>query len=64
MKQIHEFSIESIIYENSVKYISEENAVRIKNESSDTFIAEINGEKNKSDEDWVYTVAEAFHYPV
>ncbi|WP_303805018.1 Imm42 family immunity protein [Ruminococcus flavefaciens] len=64
LKQIHEFPSKSIIYENSVKYISEENAVRIKNESSDTFIAEINGEKIKSDEDWIYTVAEAFHYPV
>ena len=64
MEQIHKLPSESIIYNNTVKHISEENAKLIIRESSDTFIAEINGEEINSDVDWLYTVAEVLHYPV
>ena len=64
MKQIHELQSEPVIYNNAVKFISEEEAIQVKSESSDTFIAEINGEEIKSEEDWIYNIAEVLHYPV
>ncbi len=64
IKQIHESPSEHIIYTNAVKHISEEESALIKSGLSDTFIAEINGEEIKSDEDWIYAVAEALHFPV
>lgn len=47
---------------NQIKYISFSEIPHIK--CSNSFIVEIDGKKIQSENDWLYTMAEKFHFPV
>ncbi|MDE6672020.1 MAG: hypothetical protein K2K16_07460 [Ruminococcus sp.] len=47
---------------NQIKYISKSEIPYIK--CSNSFIVEIDGKTIQSENDWLYTMAEKFHFPV